>query len=238
MKISVMMPCYKEAENLKQILPKISNVLFECETDSEILVVDTMEPMDSTEEICEEIKDSLSAQIRYIHRRKGNNYGDAIRTGFEDALGEYVVVMDADGSHDPNDIAKLYREIKDKNCGVVIGSRYTKGGDTDNPLILKLMSYILNVSYRFFFHLNVKDVSDSYRIYKAAYIKELNLQCDNFDIVEEILIKLRYNHPDMEMREVPIFFNKRAYGESKRDLGRFIWSYLATMRRLKMIQKG
>ncbi len=238
MKISVMMPCYKEADNLKQILPRISNVLHECEIDSEILVVDTMETMDSTKEICEEIKDTLLVPIRYIHRRNGNNYGDAIRTGFEEAIGEYVVVMDADGSHNPGDIAKLYREIIDKNCGVVIGSRYTKGGNTDNPFILKLMSYVLNVSYRLFFHLNVKDVSDSYRIYKAEVIKELNLQCDNFDIVEEILIKLRYNHPNMEIREIPIFFNKRAYGESKRDLGKFIWSYLATMRRLKRIQKG
>ena len=238
MKLSVMMPCYQEADNLKTILPRIDEVLQKAEPDSEILIVDTMEPMDDTENICKDFQDKLKTKVRYISRRNGNNYGDAMRTGFFDSEGEYLVVMDADGSHDPADIARLYSEINAKKCGVVIGSRYMKGGDTDNPFILKLMSHVLNIAYRILFHLDVKDVSDSYRIYDAVKLKSIELQCDNFDIVEEILIKLRYHYPDMDIREIPIYFNKRAYGESKRDLGKFILSYLTTIRRLKRIQRG
>lgn len=238
MRLSVMMPCYQEADNLKTILPRIDEVLRKTEFDSEVLVVDTMEPMDETESICQNFQNELQIPIRYVARRNGNNYGDAMRTGIADAYGEYLVVMDADGSHNPDDIARLYNEIRTKNCGVVIGSRYMKGGDTDNPCILKFMSHVLNIAYRILFHLNVKDVSDSYRIYNAAKLKSVELQCDNFDIVEEILIKLRFHYPDMDIREIPIYFNKRVYGESKRDLGKFILSYLATIRRLKRIQKG
>ena len=238
MKLSVVMPCYREAENLKTILPQIDEILNKVEPDSEILVIDTMEPMDDTEDICEDLKSELSSSIRYIPRRGGNNYGDAMRTGFADASGRYIVVMDADGSHNPNDIARLYEVIVKQNCGVVIGSRYMKGGDTDNPLILKLMSYVLNICYRVLFHLNVKDVSDSYRIYDSEKLKSINLQCDNFDIVEEILITLRYHYPQLKICEIPIYFNKRAHGESKRNLGKFILSYIATIRRLKKIQKG
>lgn len=238
MKLSVMMPCYQEADNLKGILPKIDEVLKKTEKDSEILIVDTMEPMDETEKICKEFQRELSTSIRYVPRRNGNNYGDAMRTGFVDANGEYIVVMDADGSHNPSDISRLYDEIKDKKCGVVIGSRYVKGGDTNNPPILKFMSHVLNIAYRILFHLNVKDVSDSYRIYDANKLKSVELQCDNFDIVEEILIKLRFYYPDMDIREIPIYFDKRAYGKSKRDLVRFVFSYLKTIMRLKRIQRG
>ncbi len=239
MKLSVMMPCYQEAENLEVILPQIDHVLKELDIPSEILAVDTMSPMDATPSLCERLVHEGMTSLRYIQRRGGNNYGDAIRTGFAEARGEYLIVMDADGSHDPKDIARLYREMESApNCTVVIGSRYMKGGDTDNGLILKLMSRTLNVFYRVLFNLKVKDVSDSYRIYRTRLLKRMEFECDNFDIVEEILIKLRDRYPKREIREIPVYFNKRAYGESKRDLVRFIFSYLSTIKRLKAIQRG
>ena len=238
-RLSVMMPCYREAENLAVILPKIARVLRGLEIPSEILVVDTMAPMDETPGVCGRLQEENLCALRYIPRRGGNNYGDAIRTGFSDAKGKYLIVMDADGSHDPKDIARLYREMESApNCIVVIGSRYMKGGDTDNGFILKLMSRTLNVFYRVLFNLKVKDVSDSYRVYRTRLLRKMSFECDNFDIVEEILIKLRDRYPRREIREIPVYFNKRAYGESKRDLGKFILSYLATIRRLKKIQKG
>lgn len=238
-KLSVMMPCYLEKENLEVIIPKINDVLCELGVSSEILVVDTMSPMDSTPDLCGKLFEQGMNSLRYTPRRGGNNYGDAIRTGIKEARGEYLVVMDADGSHEPKDIARLYHEMESApNCTVVIGSRYMKGGDTDNGFILKLMSRTLNVFYRVLFRLKVKDVSDSYRIYRTRLLKKMEFECDNFDIVEEILIKLRDWYPRREIREIPVCFNKRVYGESKRDLWKFILSYLSTIRRLKAIQKG
>lgn len=230
MSISVVLPAYLEAENLKNILPNIHKTLQDVEY--EILVVDTMEPMDDTEEICKE------NNAIYTPRKVGNFYGDAIRTGFQKASGKYIVVMDADGSHDPKEILNFYREMQTGHYDLIIGSRYCKGGYTDNPAILKFMSWVLNVSYRIFFGLKVKDISDSFRMYKSEQIKQLTFECQDFDIVEEILIKLSFANKPLKVKEVPISFNKRVAGASKRDLVKFIKSYIKTIHRLLKIQKA
>lgn len=222
--ISVVLPAYLEAENLKKILPKIHKILENIE--HEVLVVDTMSPMDNTEDVCK-INSS-----RYVSRMGGNLYGDAIRTGIKESLGQYIVIMDADGSHDPKEILNFYREMETGCYDLIIGSRYCKGGHTDNSLILRMMSWMLNIAYRLIFHLKVKDVSDSYRMYKSEQIKSLTLECDNFDIVEEMLVKLSLCVESFRVKEVPISFNKRVEGESKRNLIVFIKSYFKTIGRL------
>ncbi len=231
MELSVFMPAYREAENLKSILPQLIRVLSEMNISYEVIVVDTMEPMDDAEEICGKY------DMLYINRKNGNSYGDAIRTGIEAARGKYTVIMDSDGSHNPEDIPSFYEEIKKENCDLIIGSRYCKGGETDNNLILKFMSYFLNVTYRVFFRLPVKDVSDSYRMYDSEKLKSIELECDNFDIVEEIIIKLYYSFPGFCVKEYPIKFSKREAGKSKRNLIKFIFSYIKTMKRLGRIKK-
>ncbi len=228
--ISVVIPSYQEAENLKNILPRLNESLSVIGVPHEILCVDTMEPMDDTKEVC----DSLGAT--YVKRQGGNNYGDAIRTGFKAVQYEFAVVMDGDGSHDPKSIKDFYEEIK-KGHDLIIGSRYTKGGDTQNPFVLKAMSYVLNLTYRILFGIKAKDVSDSYRMYRSEQIQALSLECDNFDIVEEILIKLAMSKKGYDIKEVPIYFEERKKGVSKRKLGKFILSYLETIKRLKKMQR-
>ena len=154
--ISVVLPAFLEAENLKNILPVIHSVLNDIS--HEILVIDTIQPMDNTEEIC------LQNNAKYVPRTGGNFYGDAIRTGFRTANSRYLVVMDADGSHDPHDIVRFYNEMEKNDCDLIIGSRYCEGGATVNPAVLIGMSCILNCTYRIVFGLKVKDVSDSYRM--------------------------------------------------------------------------
>ena len=232
MMISVILPAYQEAENLKTILPKLKTVLEKAGTEFEILVVDTIKLTDNSKKICFQ----CGGGVFYLPRKGGNLYGDAIRTGFAQAKGEFVVVMDADGSHNPEDIIRFYDVMKSNDYNLVIGSRYCKGGYTDNNLILRFMSWILNLTYRILFQLKVKDVSDSFRMYRTADLKSLDFECNNFDIVEEILIKLQYSIPNFKIKEIPISFHKRAAGESKRDLLKFIRSYLVTMRRLLKIK--
>lgn len=226
--ISVVLPAYLEEENLKNILPAIHDALNSVK--HEIVVVDTLEPMDNTKQVCE------ANNARYVNREGGNFYGDAIRTGIIKACGKYLVLMDADGSHDPKDICRFYERILTGKYDLIIGSRYCKGGTTDNDFILKAMSWALNFSYSVAFSLNLKDVSDSYRLYKSEQIKNIDLECSNFDIVEEILIKLTLQYPGYRMLEEPIFFNKRAAGESKRNLLKFIMTYVFTMIKLLKIR--
>lgn len=228
--LSIVLPAYKEAENLVKILPEIHNQVKMLNVDYEILIIDTMNPIDNTKEICNRF-DAV-----YINRSGGDLYGDAIRTGINAASGKYVVMMDADGSHEPKSIIDLYRAICNDECDLVIGSRYCKGGKTDNSFVLKTMSYILNLTYRVIFGLNVKDCSNSFRIYNAKLLSTIKLECDNFDIVEEILIKLYKKYPKLRVQEVPIYFKKREKGISKRDLVKFIFSYVTTIKRLLTIK--
>ena len=230
MELSIILPSFLEEENLKMILPELNNVLNNKKINYEILVVDTQQPMDGTKTVCEE------NNAIYINRKNGNLYGDAIRTGLSFAKGSNIIIMDADGSHDTKDVLRLFEEIKKTNADIVVGSRYCKGGNTDNGLILVAMSWCLNLTYRVLFGFRIKDVSNSFRIYKAEQLKKITLECDNFDIVEEILIKLKMKYGNIFIKEIPITFKKRNKGESKRDLVKFIFSYLKTIKRLMDIR--
>jgi dolichol-phosphate mannosyltransferase len=230
MSISVVLPAYHESENLTELLPKINKTMTRLQQPYEVLVIDTMTKTDNTDEICSK------NNCTYINREGGNNYGDAIRTGIQKAVMEYLVIMDADGSHNPDDIVKFYAEIK-KGNDLIIGSRYIAGGNSHNGFILKLMSYALNLTYRLFFKIKAKDISNSFRMYTSKQITLLTLECDNFDIVEEIIIKLSMTIPEFKIVEIPVFFDRRKYGESKRDLMKFILTYIATIKRLMRVKR-
>lgn len=231
MELSIILPSYLEAENLDIILPQIHNSVKLLNIDYELFVIDTIEQMDNTFSICNK------HNANYINRKNGNLYGDAIRTGIESATGKYILVMDVDGSHEPNSIIDLYNKAISNDYDLVIGSRYIKGGKTDNNFILKMMSWALNLTYKFIFNLRVSDCSNSFRLYKTEKLKNIQLVCDNFDIVEEILIKLCNQYNDLKIIEVPIHFKKRDKGFSKRDLVKFIFSYIETIKKLKMLTR-
>ena len=143
--ISIIMPSYKEESNLKELLPRINTVMSRLGTTYETLVVDTVDRMDATSEVCKKNKTT------YINREPSNLYGDAIRAGITYAKGEYIIFMDADGSHSPEFIEELVR-YKDE-ADVIIASRYVKGGGTDNSRMLILMSLIVNIVYSKFLDL-------------------------------------------------------------------------------------
>jgi dolichol-phosphate mannosyltransferase len=228
MDISVIIPAYQEKENLEILLPKLKRVLTGLGVQYEILVVDTLEKMDATDEVCR------LNQVTYVKRENGNSYGDAIRTGARRSTGAKALIMDADGSHEPEAIPEMYRYAAQYD--LVIGSRYIKNGRTENNLILIIMSLMVNVMYRLFLKLKVKDVSNSFRIYDGEKLRSIETICNNFDLVEELLIKLVLRYPELTAKEVPIEFKKRLYGKSKRDLIKFVMSYLVTMRRLIIIK--
>lgn len=230
MSISVILPAYKEAENLALILPKLNQQLCDLKIQYEILVVDTMISMDNTEEIC------TINNCKYVARQGGNDYGDAICTGIQSANNSRIVVMDADGSHDPKYIKEFWAIASREDIDVIIGSRYIKGGNTHNGFILKSMSHMVNLCYRLIFRIKAYDVSNSFRMYNAEKIKSIELECKNFDIVEEILIRLSVKYENLTLKETPIFFNKRMHGESKRDLFKFILSYITTIIKMYKIK--
>lgn len=223
--LTVVMPAYKEAENLSLLLPRIISSLNKLSITYEIIVVDTVEPMDSTKSICEKFL------VTYFPRHPDNSFGSAVRSGIEKSSGESILFMDSDGSHTPEFIPTMYE--KSKIYDIVIASRYVESGKTDNPLHLIIMSRLLNVTFSLILGLPCKDVSNSFKIYKSRDIKNLNLRCNNFDVVEELLYKAYKGRVGVNIVEIPFFFKKRIFGETKRNLILFMLTYFYTIVKLK-----
>jgi dolichol-phosphate mannosyltransferase len=223
--LSVVMPSYTEADNLRLLLPQIGSTLRQLNLTYEILVIDTVVAMDDTETVC------VENDAKYVPRFPDNTYGSAVRTGIVTAQGKKIVFMDADGSHSPEFLADLYSESN--RADIVIASRYIKYGGTENPWYLTAMSRLLNVTFSYVLSLPCKDVSNSYKIYDEKCIKGLRLVCDNFDVVEELIYKAYNNNKNISILEVPYNFKKRIHGETKRNLVVFIVTYFYTMIKLR-----
>ena len=228
LELSIIMPAYLEAANLKELLPRVNKALNELNVKYEIIIVDTIIPMDNSMSIC---KDNGAY---YINREGGNNYGDAIRTGIECARGRYLIFMDADGSHSPEFIKQLYNSKE--GFDVVVASRYVEGGNTENNRLSIILSKIVNIVYSKFLHLDCHDVSNSFKLYNMDLLKEVKLVSNNFDIIEEILIKLRNKKKNLKINEIPFSFKKRMFGTTKRNLFLFSFSYIFTLIKLKFMK--
>lgn len=225
MELSIVIPAYLEEENLRILLPRITQSTGELNIPFEVLIVDTQDPMDNTRQVCE------ANGVRYINRENGNKYGDAIRTSLKYATGNYVLYMDADGSHSPEFIKNMYSVRA--NYDLVIASRYVDGGGSDNTKTLIFMSWMVNFIYAVLFNLKCKDVSNSFKLYKRDKLTSLDLRSDNFDIIEEILIKLKRRNKDFTLKEIPYIFKERMFGHTKRNLFAFAISYVFTLIKLK-----
>lgn len=229
MGISVVLLAYKEAENLKILLPQIIENLGKIKEDYEILVIDSATPLDNTKEVCAEFN------ARYINQEEPG-FAGAFRTGIKYAELDKFLIMDSDGSHNPIYIPDIYNKFVKNKYDLVIGSRYVKGGHTNDSKSSIIMSKILNTVFRICLGIKASDISTDFRMYHTKQLKAISLKCKNYDVLQEVLLKLKMNRKDFIIGEVPISFDKRMFGESKRKLIPFIVSYIKTLIRLVSIR--
>ncbi len=229
--ITIALLAYNEAENLMLLLPKIIEYVNRIEGNIPytIEVIDTMEPLDNTAEVCQ-----LYGAEYYNQDTPG--FGGAFRSSIQHAERELFLILDSDGSHNPIYIPAMYEKFISENCDLVIGSRYVKGGKTFDSKSSIVMSKILNAFFRLFLGIHAKDISTDYRLYDAEQLKNVQLENVNYDVLQEVLLKLKLNNPTFKIGEVPIAFEKRKYGESKRRLIPFIISYIKSLFRLTYIR--
>ena len=136
----VIIPCYNEKENIEKII----NAIFSLEKEFDILIIDDNSP-DGTAEIVKNLQGTYKDKLFIIERAKKLGLGTAYLTGFEWALKkdyEYIFEMDADFSHNPNDLIQLYQECAENGADLSIGSRYIRGITVVNwPIGRLLISY-------------------------------------------------------------------------------------------------
>ena len=226
--ISLVLLSYGEEENLRILLPKIKERLDECGEPYEILVVDAMHEIDNSRQVCAE------NEVRYINQET-TGFGGAFKTGIRHVEYNKFFIMDSDGSHNPDYIPDIYRLFMREKCDVAIGSRYTNGGENNDCLSSRIMSHILNFVYGIVIGIKAKDMSTDFRMYRTRRLKEVEpeLVCKNYDVLQEVLLKLKiHKHKEgkrFTIRETPIKFEKRLFGNSKRQLIKFIISYMKSV---------
>lgn len=211
MDLSVILPVVNERDNLRVLIPRIRTVLEREHLAFEIIVVDGGSS-DGTRETAAE----LGARV-VRERRPG--YAGAIETGFAEAQGAFVLTLDADLSHEPDFVAKLWRART--QADIVIASRYTRGGIAYTSFLRNFLSRALNLVLRRVLSMPVRDLSSGFRLYRRETVTGLALEGRNFEVLEEIIVKayaLGYS-----IFEVPFTYFPRERGRSHARLLRFGW---------------
>jgi dolichol-phosphate mannosyltransferase len=224
--LSVVIPALNEAENLRMLLPLIQQIVAELGIKAEITVVDGGSA-DDTEAVVE----ALNARLV---RQTERGYGGALLAGFAAAGAPYVATMDADLSHPPIFLKDFWRERS--TADVLIASRYVAGGQADMALGRRILSAILNRTYAVLLGLKLKDLSSGFRMYDRKQIEKLDLRARDFDVLEEILVKIHLNGG--RIKEVPFHYRVRQSGKSHAKLMKFGWAYSKTLLRMCRLRYG
>jgi len=218
--LTIAIPALNEADNLTHLLPRLKAVLAGLECRYEIIIVDGGS-RDSTASV------ATSHGARLVQQTK-RGYGDAIREAIKWAEGEYVLTLDADLSHDPSFIPSMWAHRD--SAALVIASRYVDGGSARMPRVRYLLSRILNLAFSRLLSLPFRDLSSGFRLYKTAVVRGLELASDDFDVNQEILVKVVAG--GWPVVEVPFSYEPRENGSSKARLLKFARSYLSTLGRM------
>lgn len=210
--ISVVIPIKNEAKNLPKILKIINSLKLK---EHDIIIVDD-DSQDGTQEILKKL--SKKYPIYSIIRKNRAGYGSALKEGFEKALSkksDVIITMDADFSHNPQEIPKLVEKIKQGN-NIVIGSRYVKFGKIKNwSLLRRFLSRSANAFTQILLSTKIKDNTSGFRAYSPVILKKITpkLKSNSYTILEEILFIARKENA--KIIEVPITFKDRTKGASK-----------------------
>jgi dolichol-phosphate mannosyltransferase len=224
----VIIPTYKERENIEAVVKSISSL----ETRFDILIIDDNSP-DGTSAIVKELQKSFT-NLHLVERPGKLGLGTAYIAGFKWALQRnynYIYEMDADFSHNPQDLLKLYQACSGNGADLAIGSRYISGVNVVNwPLSRVLMSYVASIYVRFITGMKVMDTTAGFKCYKKEVLQNINLEkIRSVGYGFQIEMKFKTWILGYKIVEVPIIFTDRKLGASKMTGGIFneaLWGVL------------
>ena len=211
----IIIPTYNEAENIKAVINKI----FSLNDYNSILVVDDNSP-DRTSKIVRNLKKNYDDKLFLITREKKDGLGSAYKEGFKWAIEKnfsYIFEMDADLSHDPNEIKKLKRMLVNGECDVAIGSRYLEGVSVVNwPLSRIFLSYSANIYVRLITCMPLKDSTSGFVGYNIEALSSLDINKIKFNgYAFQIEMKFKLWEKKFKLKEHQIIFVNREHGDSK-----------------------
>ena len=217
----IIIPTYNEKENIERMI----RTLLALEHQFDVLVVDDGSP-DGTAELVKGMMELYPERVYLIEREGKLGLGTAYITGFKWALErdyEYIFEMDADFSHDPNDVPRLYEACANWGYDLSIGSRYVTGVNVVNwPMGRVLMSYFASKYVRFITRLPVHDTTAGFNCYRRKVLETMELDKIRFKgYAFQIEMKFTTHMCGFKICEVPVIFVNRVLGTSKMSGGIF-----------------
>lgn len=211
----VIIPTYNEIENIELIL----RAVFSQDKVFHVLVVDDGSP-DKTADKVKFLQNEFSDQLFLLERTKKNGLGSAYIEGFKWALEKtynFIFEMDADFSHNPNDLVKLYNACFSEGADVAVGSRYVKGITVVNwPMSRIILSYGASRYVRFITRMKVKDSTAGFVCYRRVVLETINLSKVKFvGYAFQIEMKFKAYKKGFNIVEIPVIFKDRVRGKSK-----------------------
>lgn len=225
----VIIPTYNEKENIENII----NVIFDLPIDFNVLVIDDGSP-DGTADIVKRMMKVRKERLFIIEREGKQGLGTAYITGFRWAIErryDYIFEMDADFSHNPQDLLKLYDACANEGADVAIGSRYITGVNVINwPMGRVLMSYFASMYVRTILGIKIQDTTAGFVCYSRKVLETLELDKIRFKgYAFQIEMKFTAIKCGFIVREKPIIFINRVLGTSKMSGGIFSEALLGVL---------
>jgi glycosyltransferase involved in cell wall biosynthesis len=210
-KLSIIIPVYNEKNTIGELLSKVDDLDLS-PIEKEVVIVD-----DCSTDGTRDILKSLENKYRIFHHEKNKGKGAALRTGFEEASGDWVVVQDADLEYDPNDLKKMLEKIQEPGVTVVYGSRrLNKNYFTERKSghIFALGGILLTWLSNLLYDTKITDEPTCYKMFGRDILKSVNLKCERFEFCPEVTAKIAKK--GVKIYEVPIEYVPRHQNEGKK----------------------
>ncbi len=205
--LSVVIPVFNEINTIGRILSRVASL----QLNLELIIVDDFST-DGTRDILNQIKDL--PRVTVVLKEKNEGKGAALRTGFEHASGDYVVVQDADLEYNPSDIPILIQPLLKDEADVVYGSRFIGEEQQDESWIHRAGNAVLTGASNLLSGLNLTDMETCYKAFNREVLKDITIKQDRFGVEPEITAKLARR--GYRFVEVPISYDSRGYDEGKK----------------------
>src|SRR5262245_8015011 len=206
-KLSVVIPVYNEERWLRELIRRVEEVPIP----KEIILVD-----DCSTDGTREILKAFEKEHCVVYQPKNQGKGAALRTGFEHATGDVILVQDADLEYDPAEYPRLLQPIIENRADVVFGSRFIG----ESHRVLYFWHYVANKALttlsNMFTNLNLTDMETCYKVFRREVLKGITLKSNRFGFEPEFTAKIAKHRPAWRVYEVPITYSGRTYEEGKK----------------------